>query len=121
MITLSEENSSEQAWIGTQRRGLKKNGTSQQTKSPETTPVVNTESSSNISTPVSGTGTHENERRKARYCHYYVNYGKCSYEEKTGNKCRFLHETVTICKDGTQCHRNKCMFTHPKPGNAAGF
>ena len=48
-----------------------------------------------------------------QYCHYFTNFGKCFFEEKTGNKCRFEHKVAPMCQSGTACTRPKCMFTHP--------
>ena len=47
------------------------------------------------------------------YCHYFSNLGKCLYEERTGNSCRFVHKPAPLCQSGTSCMRSKCMFTHP--------
>ena len=52
-----------------------------------------------------------------QYCHYFTNFGKCFFEEKTGNKCRFEHKVAPMCQNGTSCNRAKCMYTHP---NMAG-
>ena len=51
---------------------------------------------------------------RARYCHYFVNTGKCNYEERTGLKCRFEHRTAPMCNFGMSCSRAKCMYSHPK-------
>ena len=48
-----------------------------------------------------------------QYCHFFTNYGRCPFEEKTGKRCKFLHKTAPMCKNGTSCTRTKCMFTHP--------
>ena len=29
-----------------------------------------------------------------QYCHFFTNYGKCKFEEKTGNKCRFQQKVA---------------------------
>ena len=50
-----------------------------------------------------------------RYCHYFVNYGRCNFEERTGNKCKFVHRQAPMCNSGINCTRQRCMFTHPKP------
>ena len=51
------------------------------------------------------------------YCHYFSNYGRCLYEEKTGNKCKFEHGAAPVCQSGASCSRSKCMYKHP---NLAG-
>ena len=51
---------------------------------------------------------------RARYCHYFVNQGKCHFEERTGKKCQFQHEQAPMCNSGISCTRPKCMFSHPK-------
>ena len=50
-----------------------------------------------------------------RFCHYFVNFGKCEYEERNGTKCKFIHRMSPMCKNGINCNRSKCMYTHPKP------
>ena len=55
-------------------------------------------------------------RERKQYCHYYVNQGKCHFEDKTGEKCRFAHEQAPMCRSGMACNRNKCMFSHPNVG-----
>ena len=62
--------------------------------------------------------SHENHRnseanRYPQYCHFFTNYGRCAFEEKTGKSCKFLHKKAPMCKNGTSCTRIKCMFTHP--------
>ena len=49
-----------------------------------------------------------------RYCHYFVNYGKCNFQERTGQECKFEHRKAPMCNTGTRCTRQKCMFNHPK-------
>ena len=55
----------------------------------------------------------QNLGENPQYCHYFTNYGKCFFEEKTGNRCRFEHKTAPMCQRGAACNRTKCMFTHP--------
>ena len=50
---------------------------------------------------------------KLKYCHFFSNYGKCLFEERTEKRCKFLHEKAPICRSGTSCTRNKCMYKHP--------
>ena len=50
---------------------------------------------------------------RTQYCHYFTNFGKCNYEENTGNSCKFDHKVAPVCQRGTACTRSKCMYTHP--------
>ena len=54
--------------------------------------------------------------RSIQYCHFFTNYGKCNFEEKTGYKCKFEHKVAPMCQNGTACNRIKCMYTHPNSG-----
>ena len=70
---------------------------------------------------VAGSSTHEqtgdgfsNGSQRERYCHYFVNEGKCHYEERTGLKCKFIHKVAPMCNFGMRCARKKCMYSHPK-------
>ena len=51
--------------------------------------------------------------KRALYCHYFSNYGKCYYEEKTGRTCKFQHTNAPMCQNGMACQRSKCMYKHP--------
>ena len=53
---------------------------------------------------------------RKQYCHYFANQGRCTFEEKTGYKCKFSHEKAPMCRSGMSCTRNKCMFSHPNIG-----
>ena len=53
--------------------------------------------------------------QSSRYCHFYVNFGNCQFEQRTGRKCKFQHKQAPLCKSGINCSRLKCMFSHPKP------
>ena len=81
------------------------------------TRAPNGTSSTPSSLPPSSSGTGDDAYR-GKYCHYFVNEGKCRYEERTGNKCKFEHKQAPMCNFGTSCSRSKCMFSHPKiPGS----
>ena len=56
----------------------------------------------------------ETDAYKGRYCHYFSNYGKCRFEERTGERCKFEHKQAPMCNSGASCTRPKCMFSHPK-------
>ena len=56
----------------------------------------------------------DHERFKGKYCHYFVNQGKCNFEERSGFKCRFEHKVAPMCNFGVSCTRTKCMFSHPQ-------
>ena len=45
---------------------------------------------------------------KLLYCHFFNNKKKCPYEEK----CIFIHEDSEMCKYGSKCERNLCMYKH---------
>ena len=55
-------------------------------------------------------------RRSVQYCHFFTNFGKCVFEEKTGQRCKFVHRIAPVCRSGTACTRPKCMYTHPNMG-----
>lgn len=52
---------------------------------------------------------------RVSYCHYFSNFGKCTFEERSGRKCKFTHEKAPMCTFDRKCNRQKCMFTHSKP------
>ena len=124
-----------QTWTKNKMRGFKRTG-------PNSEPVRNepggfnkswksskttASSSSPPATPRKFTGSHGDDQNaqtntnkttssthRPRFCHYFVNQGKCLFEERTGKKCQFLHEQAPMCNSGMSCTRNKCMFSHPK-------
>ena len=53
-------------------------------------------------------------REKISYCHYFSNFGKCSFEEQSGRKCKFSHTKAPVCKFDVNCDRRKCMFSHTR-------
>ena len=58
---------------------------------------------------------------KGKYCHFFVNTGKCNFEERTGDKCKFEHKSAPACNSGMNCTRSKCMFSHPKINGINSF
>ena len=76
-----------------------------------------TSSSASPPPPKSNQTTNPEKERsdggRTLYCHYYSNLGKCLYEERSGNACRFVHKQAPLCQSGTACMRTKCMYTHP--------
>ena len=58
---------------------------------------------------------------KVPYCHYFVNYGKCDFEKRTGRTCRFEHRNAPPCRFGSGCTRSKCQFSHPKTQPRTSF
>ena len=81
------------------------------TSAPGTT---NSSEKETLKTPAHNSYPEDENRYKGRYCHYFVNTGKCNYEDKTGIKCRFEHKIAPMCNFGLSCSRPKCMFSHPK-------
>ena len=83
---------------------------------PPTTPPSSTASppaSSSNSNQRTHAEQEKSESGRTLYCHYYSNLGKCLYEERSGNSCRFVHKQAPLCQSGTSCMRSKCMYTHP--------
>ena len=66
------------------------------------------------SNPINNSPDQSNNSRP-RYCHYFSNFGNCEFEEKSGLKCKFLHERAPMCNAGLNCSKMKCMYSHPKP------
>ena len=62
----------------------------------------------------------EHDAYKGKYCHYFVNKGRCNYEERSGLKCKFEHKVAPMCNFGISCSRIKCMFSHPKINGNSG-
>ena len=62
-----------------------------------------------------------NENLREKFCHYFVNTGKCDFEERTGSKCKFLHKQAPMCRSGLSCNRHKCMFSHPNINGSNSF
>ena len=98
--------------------GYTKGGVNPNRKSfPTTSPVSPTSSPSSPTPPPTPKPTSSADTRTTgppRFCHYYVNYGQCSYEERTGEKCKFEHRKAPMCNSGISCTKTKCMFMHPK-------
>ena len=59
--------------------------------------------------------------RNLKFCHYFVNQGRCNYVERTGFRCKFEHKVAPMCNSGMNCTRQKCMFSHPKVNTSAPF
>ena len=93
-------------------------------KETQETPSPNPHDESRPTSPhaESSNAASSNFQRK-RYCHFFVNQGKCHYEERTGLKCKFEHKVAPMCSFGMRCTRPKCMYSHPKlatPNNFLG-
>lgn len=56
----------------------------------------------------------EKKKTKDNYCHYFVNWGRCTYEQRTGVKCKYDHKKAPDCKFGSGCKRSKCQYFHRK-------
>ena len=50
--------------------------------------------------------------QKTQYCHYWNNYGNCSFEFRNGRPCKFEHKVAPRCKYDGNCDRKFCMFVH---------
>ena len=58
---------------------------------------------------------------RIRYCHYYVNSENCSFEDRTGKKCKFQHSVAPMCRFGVNCSRFRYMYSHPKQSSNIPF
>ena len=56
----------------------------------------------------------EKQKTKDNFCHYFVNFGRCTFERRTGEKCKFEHKLAPECRYGSACKRNKCQYFHQK-------
>jgi hypothetical protein len=128
----SEEDDTENLsdWTKNKLRGFKrvdptKPPTVQKTKKTNKTqadvhppPKSPTPPKSSASIPEASSGNERDsantEVYRGRYCHYFVNQGKCHFEERTGRKCQYEHKQAPMCNFGTSCTRLKCMYSHPK-------
>ena len=54
------------------------------------------------------------ESSRAKYCHYWSNYGTCHFVTNTGRPCKFKHERAPTCKFDGKCDRQMCMYTHKR-------
>ena len=125
-----------QAWTKNKLRGFKRSGPtskaeiqsnskqnpkpSKPTSNERTNPASPSPAEPVGPTPAQpGVQSSENNFRDERpmYCHYFSNQGKCSYEERNGSRCRFIHGDAPMCQSGAACKRAKCMYKHP---NMAG-
>ena len=82
--------------------------------SPPTTPRETIDNRGDSQHPHKNSNKSNPTTPRARFCHYFVNQGKCHFEERTGKKCQFQHTQAPMCNSGLSCTRNKCMFSHPK-------
>ena len=108
------------SWQTTNLRGFKRknNSPSHPTHPEETEQSIPVRSkSSHDENPVSEVDHHtpvDERSTPVRYCHYFSKTGRCDYEERSGLKCKFTHKQAPMCHFGTNCPRQKCMFTHPQ-------
>ena len=151
VVTVEEDNVEDvidedlQSWTKNKLRGFKRAGpASKAEKKTETNPSTKSSPANNLSSreriseslpkPESnstssaldeGQDTSGNNRNRdqqsEKYCHYYVNKGRCNYQEMTGLKCKFEHKVAPMCNFGMSCSRHKCMFSHPKANGQKSF
>ena len=124
-----------QAWTQNKMRGFKRvNPSSPPTAGPKPAPKADPSrppppsSTSSPGTTASAPSTpdtaqtHETDSQyRGKYCHFFVNTGKCNYEQRTGQKCKFEHKSAPMCNFGISCNRPKCMFTHPNVNGNSPF
>ena len=104
-------------WRTNNLRGFKRKDVKANNVNPEDDTEINPNHSTQ-STPVHQNNrtddSSESQGQNKRYCHYFVNTGKCDYEAKTGSKCKYMHKSAPICHSGVNCTRQMCMFSHPR-------
>ena len=85
------------------------------TTSPQVTPRTATPAGNRTIAPNDNDISEaEDNVYRGRFCHYFVNQGGCTYEERTGLRCKYEHREAPMCNFGSNCSRTKCMFSHPK-------
>ena len=57
-------------------------------------------------------GDSEEANESVQYCHYFNNFGRCSFAERSGRQCKYAHVKAPVCNFDGQCGRAKCMFRH---------
>ena len=50
--------------------------------------------------------------QRTQFCHYWNNYGNCTFESRNGRPCKFAHKNAPMCKFDGNCDRKFCMFQH---------
>ena len=122
---IEEENTQNKDWSTNILRGFKKKKVSC-SQTQEQNNIENSvnhhpsskdrSSTGNLSSPLNQLAPQSDDiqPRYKRYCQFFANTGKCAYEERTGNKCRYLHEKPPLCKFGINCSKMKCIFSHPR-------
>ena len=99
----------------------KQQSSSSDNRSPTSPSSTTTPPSSPSPTQAARHETQQNEKLREKFCHFFVNSGKCNFEERTGSKCKFLHKQAPMCRSGLSCNRPKCMFSHPKINGTSSF
>ena len=97
-------------WKAMKERGFKKvNKTQSNRKTNENSRSVPQKTNENRTESSSfGTPQEEERHHMTRFCHYFVNEGRCRF----GDRCKFKHAQAPECREGSYCRRNKCMFSH---------
>ena len=91
-------------------------------KEPPAPPRRTATDTNTTPTPAESNNDSESESRfKGKYCHFFVNSGKCPFEERTGDKCKFEHKSAPMFNFGISCTRPKCMFSHPNVNGSNSF
>ena len=117
-----------QAWTTNKLRGFKRTGPAtyaekvkepgasktKQTPAKKKTAPENHDHPASLASVVSSQSNISTKQRRTLYCHYFSNLGTCPYEERTGEKCKFVHDKgAPMCSNGMSCSRPKCMYKHP--------
>ena len=56
----------------------------------------------------------EQQKQKPNFCHFFVNFGRCNFQSRTRQRCKFERKEAPSCNYGPGCTRTKCQFSHPR-------
>ena len=134
-VQVVENNSEAGSWSQNKLRGFKKKtvpfkNTARETEIPENScrdrPQMSPQSQLTIrdqnTRPDQLSNTNRTEREtnnQGRLCRFFTATGWCRYEERTGRKCNFIHDSsqcqaIPMCNFGINCRNQRCSYSHPR-------
>ena len=126
IIEIVSDETADTSWNSNRLRGFRRKNhnvtnqvnTTDHSKNPENNEVTTQSPNEEVksqhyvrSNPTNNSPDQSNNSRP-RYCHYFSNFGNCEFEEKSGLKCKFLHERAPMCNAGLNCSKMKCMYVY---------